>query len=244
MTAVTADAVPVPTRGGNPILRVARLQLVGWPYGVLWPWGILALSFLVNLAIYASVDDARGSWTGGLASIYVVQLVGFLQLFTRGFPFALAMSVTRRSYYLGTWLYSVLQAAAFGAVLLVLRLVEDATDGWGLSLHYFGLGFPRNDDLVLQYLGYVVPFLLMAALGACFGLVMERWRYNGLFTLTAVSLVLGGLAVIVVSRAGWWSAIGGWLTDQSATSLFAGWPLPFVVVLALLGYLVIRRATP
>jgi len=242
MTAVAATAAPARGTHPNPVVRATRLQFVAWPSTMIWPWGILALSFLVNLAIFGSVDDAQGSWTGGLMSIYVVQLIGNLQLFTRGVPFAMGMSVTRRAYYFGTWLCTLLESFLFGAVLVVLRLVEDATNGWGVSLEYFGLGYLRSDNLLLQWLVYVVPFLLVASVGAFIGLLMARWGYNGLLTLIAAFIVLSGLAVVVISRQAWWSAIGSWFADQSATAMFAGWPLPVAGALCLLGYLVIRRA--
>ena len=176
-------------------------------------------------------------------SIYVVQYIGYLQLFTRGFPFALGMSVTRRAYYLGTWLFAVVEAAVFGTVLLALRQVEVATDGWGMSLAYFGVDALRSDNPALQWLAYVVPFLLVASLGGCLGLVMMRWSYNGLLTVVAGLIVAAGLTVIVVTRQDWWGAIGDWFADQSAAALFAGWPLPVAVGFALLGFATIRRAT-
>ncbi len=246
MSAVAAPAaVPARVTHPNPVIRVARLQLVAWPYAMAWPWGILALSFAVNLAIFGSISEAGAEgWTGGLMSIYIVQLIGNLQLFSRGFPFAMGMSVTRRAYYGGVWLYSVLESFVFGAVLLALRMVEDATDGWGMSLEYFGLGYPTQDNLVLQWLVYAVPFLLVASIGACLGIVMMRWGYNGLLTIVAGLIVVSGLAIILVTRQSWWTEIGNWFADQSMTSLYAGWPLPLVAVFALLGYAALRRATP
>jgi hypothetical protein len=245
MSAVTVTAADVPVRGThpNPVVRAARLQLVAYQNILAWPWGILALSFAINLAIFSGIEDAQGSWTGGLMSIYVVMFIGTVQLFTKGLPFAMGMSVTRRAYYAGTWVVTVAEALVFGAVLYGFRLVEDATDGWGISLSYFGLGFPRENP-VLEFLSYVVPFLLLAAIGACVGMVIEHWSYNGVMAMIAGSIVLAGAAVIVVARMDWWDEIGGWFDDQSAASLFVGWPLPFAVVFALLGYLVIRRATP
>lgn len=246
MTAATATAPTDtrPRRAGGPVVRVTRMQHVGWPYTLPFPWGVLALSFAINLVIFGLVDEADNAWTGGLASLYGVQLFAYLQLFTRGFPFALGMSVTRRAYYLGTWLYVVLQALVYGAVVLVLRLLEEATGGWGVSLEFFSLGFVRTDAIALQYAVYVVPFLLVAALAGCAGLVVTRWSYNGVFGLLGGAFAVPGLVVFVVDRFGWWNEIGDWFAGQSPAALFAGWPLPFVAVLALLGYLTIRRATP
>jgi hypothetical protein len=243
-TATTSDAVTTTRRPVDRVVRVARMQLVAWPYALPWPWGILALSFAINLAIFGAVDEADEAWTGGLASLYGVQIFAYVTLFTRMFPFALGMSVTRRTYYLGTWLSVTLEALVYGAVLLALRLVEEATGGWGMSLEYFGLSFVRSDALALQYAVYVVPFLLLAGVGACVGLVVTRWSYNGVFALLAGLVVVPGVLVFVVGRAGWWRDIGDWFAGQSAGALFAGWPLPFIVALGLLGYATIRRATP
>jgi hypothetical protein len=246
MSAATAT-VPTdtaPRRIGGPVVRVTRMQHVGWPYVLPFPWGILALSFAINLAIFGAVEEAQEAWTGGLASLYGVQVFAYVQLFSRGFPFALGMSVTRRAYYLGTWLYVVLQALVYGAVLLGLRLLEEATGGWGVSLEFFSLSFVRADDVALQYAVFVVPFLLVAGLAGCIGLVVTRWSYNGVFALVAGAVLVPGVLAFLVDRFGWWREIGDWFAGQSPAALFAGWPLPIVAVLALLGYATIRRATP
>jgi hypothetical protein len=48
----------------------------------------------------------------------------------------------------------------------------------------------------------------------------------------------------VIVRQDWWGAIADWFADQSTTSLCAGWSLLVAVAFCLLGYAVIRRATP
>ena len=244
MSAATVATVPARGTIPGPVSRVARLHLVAWPVAMLWPWGILGLSFAMNLLIWGTVSQADEGWTGGLMSIYVVQFIGYVQTYTRGFPFALGMSVTRRAYYAGTWLYAALEAVAFSTVLLALKLVEDATGGWGVSLEFFGVPPVGQDDALLQWLVYVVPFLFGAALGACWGLVMERWGYNGLLTIMAGIIVVLGVAVVVVSRGGWWQELGHWFADQSTAAMLAAWPLVPIAVLAVIGYAVIRRATP
>jgi hypothetical protein len=243
MTAATATA-PAPRDLGHPVVRVTRMQHVAWPYTLPFPWGILAVSFAINLVIFGLVDEADEAWTGGLMSLYGVQFFAYAQHFTRGFPFALGMSVTRRAFYLGTWLYVGLEALVYGALLLALRALEEATGGWGVSLEFFSLGYVRSDSLVLQYAVYVVPFLLVAGIAACVGLVVTRWSYYGVFALVAGAVVVPGVLAFVVTRAGWWRDVGDWFAGQSPAALFAGWPLPFVAALGLLGYAAIRRATP
>jgi hypothetical protein len=80
--------------------------------------------------------------------------------------------------------------------------------------------------------------------GACIGLVMSRWGYNGILTIVCGVIASVGIAIVVIARLDWWQPIGDWFADQSQVSLFAGWPLPIAAAFALLGYAVIRRATP
>ncbi|GAB3860853.1 hypothetical protein GCM10029963_64450 [Micromonospora andamanensis] len=117
----------------NRALTVARLQLVGWRSVVGWPWGILALSFLINLALFSAMNEADDfePTTGGLMSIYIVMFIASISAITQEFPFALGLGVSRRSFYLGNVLHFAGQAISYAAVLYLLAVIEEATDGWG-----------------------------------------------------------------------------------------------------------------
>jgi hypothetical protein len=231
----------------NEVLPVVRLQLVNCRFGLGLPVGILALVFALNLALFGSMGDAippDGRMTGGLLSIYIVFGVGYLQTMTQLFTFALGMSVTRRAFYAGVALLATAESLAFGALLLVLSLVERASGGWGLGLRFFTLDFLTVDDPVLQWLVYTVPFLAFAALGTFFGVVFKRWGQPGVYAVVvAGGVALAALAVVITWR-DWWPAFGGWFVDQSAAALFAGYPLVLVALLGGAGWLAIRRATP
>ncbi|SCL17001.1 hypothetical protein GA0070616_1176 [Micromonospora nigra] len=231
----------------NRALTVARLQFVAWPGVVGWPWGILALSFLINLALFATINEPTGAGqpiTGGLASIYVVMFVACVSSITQEFPFAIGLGITRRSFYLGNVLQLVGQAISYAAVLYLLTLVEQATNGWGIGLRFFGLPFGWVENPALRFLAFAVPFLLLGFLGIAIALVFKRWGVNGMLTLSTVALVgFGGLAVLATWR-GWWPAVGGWFADQSGAALLVGWPALLTLPLAVLSYLAIRRATP
>jgi hypothetical protein len=229
----------------NRILPVARLHLIGWRSSVSWPWAILGISFVVNLAIFASIGDIpRGAITGGVSSIYVVVLIIWGQVMTQVFPFAMALSVTRREFYLASTLVVVAEALVFGLALFGFKLLEDATGGWGISLRFFAPGFVARDNAVAQILVYAVPLLVMSFAGIFCAVVFKRWGLNGVFTLLVAFVVITGGAAALVTRRGWWGAVGHWLVDQPVVSLFAGWPALLAVVLAGAGYLTIRRATP
>ena len=81
-------------------------------------------------------------------------IAGMLSIF-RSLPFAFALGVGRRSYYAGTALLAVGLAAVYGLALAVLQVIERATNGWGVRLHFFRVAYilrravvPHLADLV------------------------------------------------------------------------------------------------
>jgi len=227
------------------LLAVARLHTIPWP-ALTWPWLILAISFVANLAIFSAitVDEPEKPPTGGLMSIFVVTIVLFAGAVTQVFPYALGMGVTRRMFYAATALFAVLLSAVFALGLYVMLLFEIATGGWWMGLRFFGVRFTTVEGgNPAQILIYFVVLLLMAAVGIFIGVVYVRWRGLGVLTLTAVSIVVqGGLAALVTWR-GWWGDIGAWLADQPVLALLAGWPLVLLAAAGIAGLLAIRRAT-
>src|SRR5262245_42550985 len=120
------------------LVNVARYHLADRVTYLALPWGIMTFSFLVNVAIAATAPRPEGGqYTGGLATIYLFLLVCGAYSMTRSLPFGLMLGVSRRSYYLGTALLVLAVGVAYGSVLTVLQIVERATGGWGLSLHFF-----------------------------------------------------------------------------------------------------------
>jgi hypothetical protein len=229
----------------NRAIAVARLQAVGRRDGLLWPLVVLGIAFATNLLVFGAMGDEIGDRpvTGGLASVYITALAFGAVAIAQQFPFALGMSVTRREFGAGLGLFTLAQTAIYAVLLVVLQAVEDATDGWGLRLRFFGLGLVDAYGVPVQLLVYAVPMLLMSLIGIAFGTVYVRWRTNGVFgSISAVVLVLG-LAAGLVTKAGRWPAIGGWLADQSVLSLFAGWPAVAAVLLAALSWTALRKAT-
>jgi hypothetical protein len=85
----------------------------------------------------ASVPDATSGYTGGVASIYVLFLIIGVSLVGRSLPFALALGVSRRSYYAGSAVLGAALAVADGLGLAGLQAVERATDGWGVQMDFF-----------------------------------------------------------------------------------------------------------
>ncbi|GIG85996.1 ABC transporter permease [Plantactinospora endophytica] len=229
----------------NRVLTVTRVQLVGWQNTVGWPWLLLIMIFAVNYAVFLAIGDIEDNpTTGALISIYIVVFVTSINWITQLLPFSMALSVIRRTFYLATALFLVVQSVVFGILLFLCQLLEDATDGWGIRLRFFGLNFIDQQNPLLQIAIYTMPFILLGFLGIFVAVFYKRFGLTGMWLLsTGTLLVLAGLAVLIT----WldlWDGIGRWLTDQPMAAWFVGWPVLLAALLAGAGYLTIRRVTP
>jgi hypothetical protein len=245
MTATTLDR-PVPG-GARRVLDVARIQGVNWQVHYLVPLAVLGMIFLVNLALFAMIVNAPTDRfeTGALSSVYFVVAVAHLQTITQTFPFALGLGVTRRTFSAATVLVVTLQAVVYGTLLTLLAAVERATGGWGLGARFFE-PFGLLDGLgpLARWAGYTVPFLALSMLFVLFGVVFARWGQPGVYVLTVGGGLLLALAAIVVTWQRWWPVIGAFFGGSSMLALLAGYPLVIAVVLGLVAFAALRRATP
>lgn len=230
----------------NRILPAARLQFVNWPSNVGWPWGILASSLLINVALFWSLQEQPDvePITGGLASIYIVMFIASILSISQDFPFAIGLGITRRTFYLANVVQFTAQALVYAALLYLLSLIEKATGGWGVELTFFGMPQLFTDNPVVLYLSYAMPFLLLGFVGIFTTIVYKRWGANGMFTLLLVSLFGFGGSAVLITWQGRWTVIWNWFADQPPAMLLLGWPALLTLPLAAAGYLAIRRAQP
>lgn len=228
------------------VVAVARIVLTNWPYALLWPVGIMTGSFLINIALFASIGGQIEGMnvTYGIISIYAVQLIVYSQSMTQMFSFAVGLNATRRAYYAGTALVAVAQSLAFGVLLYLAKLVEHATHGWGVRLAFFDPVGVTHGNGPAQILVYAVPMVLASFIGVFTGVVVKRWGGNGVFTLSVLTLLVTGGAAVLITWTRSWPAVGHWFTSQSALALTVGWVLIPVAALAAGAYGLIRRATP
>jgi hypothetical protein len=231
----------------NRVLAAARLHTMNplLTFGI--PWAIVLLSFAINLAVWSLTDAGAqpgGGITGGVASLYITVLVVFIQSVTGLLPFAMGMSLSRRTFYLGTAVAALVAALGYGLALSLLTAVEGATGGWGLRLYFWAPGQMDVDNAALQVLVSGAPMLAAAFLGVAIGVVMKRWGQFGLWGLViGAMLVFGGLAVVVSWR-GWWGDIGTWLVAQSTLTLAVAIPVAVAALTAALSFAGLRRITP
>ena len=230
----------------NRVLKAARLHLIN-PLVILGvPWLVVAISFAINIAIWSltPAGEQDGGFTGGVLALYFTVLVVFTQAVTQLLPFAMGISLSRRTFFLGTALVAVVQSLLYGVAIAVLVAIENATGGWGSGLNYWAPGPFEVSNFFLQVLTSGAPMLAFAFVGVGIGIVHKRWGQAGTWGLIiATMVVFGGLAILVTWLEAW-PAIGSWFADQSLVTLTVGLPAAIALVAALVSFPGIRRVVP
>jgi hypothetical protein len=226
-------------------LTVARLQLVTSPLLLVTPLVVLLGAFAVNLMVFSANDLASADgWSGGVASIYLAQLVTTWVSVNQNFSFTVGLNATRRAFYLGSTAVAVLQSLLYGLVLFVFNTLEQATGEWGLDLAFFNPIGMAPDALPRTFLVFTVPLVFVTVLGVFLGAASKRYGTRGFLLLSVALFLLLGLVVALISYVDAWEAIAGWLSRQSPSAVLTGWVLVPTVLAAGGGWLVLRRAVP
>jgi hypothetical protein len=224
-------------------VNVARYHLMDWKNFAFQSWFAQTIAFVVTLTIFARATNIHGQrYTGAVAAIYVSVCVIGATATSWHLPFALSMGMTRRSYYAGTALLAAAVAAVYGLALTLLQLIERASGGWGMQLHFFRVPYLLAGSWYLTWLTSFVGLSLMFALGMWFGIVYRRWGLTGLMSLIGAQAVALTFALLIISWAHSWHSVGHFfttLTIEGLTGLLA------LLAAALLfgGYVTIRHAT-
>jgi hypothetical protein len=224
----------------NTWIKVARFHLVDRLSYTALPCAILAFDFAVTLVINAMLGPANHAQFGGVSAIYVFfAVVGVLSI-SRSLPFALALGVSRRSYYAGTALLAVAVGVVYGLALTLLQVIEQASGGWGLGLHFFRVAYILPGPWYLTWLTSFVLLSLMFVYGMWFGLVYRRWNLIGVYGFGAAQVTIGVAGALAATQAHSWPAIGSFFITLSAAGL-TGLLAALAVVLLAGGYATMRR---
>ncbi|TFV53834.1 hypothetical protein [Blastococcus sp. TF02A-35] len=230
----------------NRVLQAARLHLVNPLVSLGIPWLVVAISFAINIAVWhltpAGEDD--GGFSGGVLALYITVLVVYVQSVTHLLPFAMGLSVSRRTFYLGTALFAVGQALYYGIAIAVLVAIENATDGWGAGLSYWAPGPFEVDTFLLQVLASGAPMLAFIFVGVGMGVVHQRYGQAGTWGLIIGTTVLFGGVSILVTWLDAWASVATWFSEQSTATLTIGLPAALALVVALASFPGIRRVVP
>jgi hypothetical protein len=242
-------------------ILVARYHLFRKYFYLVLPWAWTAFGFAVDLIIFALIPVSHGHhWVitahglaqvrnapsprdaGGLAGIVIVYLVLGAASIAQGLPFALALGVSRRSYYAGTALLAVALAAGNGLAITALQAIERATGGWGESAHVFRVPYLLDGPWYLTWLTSSVALALLFGYGMWCGVVYRRWNLPGMMAFAAVQVTVLLAAGLLITWSRAWAGTGHFFTALSAAGL-TGLLAALTAVLLAGGYATIRRAT-
>ncbi|GAA4773327.1 hypothetical protein [Microbacterium gilvum] len=241
---MTAIDLPAATPSSR-ILNVVRLQFINTQTFVWVPALVLGGSWLITMAIYwiinAASDGAAGPMFGGgsQAPLWYFLAIG-IQAMTMSFPFSQAMSLTRREFSLGSLAAASVSAAGMALVFVLLGLLEQATDGYGVNGWFAYLDWVWVAGPLAAWFIYFVASLLFFILGFWCATIYKRWGTAAVTTaLLAIALVLlGFVAVVTLNEA--WPGVWTWILDTGALGL-AFWGALLAVVLAAGSYATLRR---
>lgn len=225
------------------VLDVLRMHLLVRLTFVTLPLIILGGAFAITLGVFALIPSDGVKVAGaGQAPLWYFLSVGVMAQ-TRTFPFSQAMSVTRRDFFLGTMLTGLLSSGALAALFVVLGLIENATNGWGMNGRIYFLDEFGGGNVAVAFLAYLVIAMLAFTTGLAFATIYKRFRVLGLWAAIAGVLVALLAAIFAITKTESWPAIGEFLSGAGPLTLAA----IGAVVIALVGvadYLVLRRTQP
>ena len=207
-------------------------------------------------------------FTGAIAVFYAVMVATGFGMVTGTFPFTVSFGARRRDFLLGTIGAATAVSVAWAVALTALSFVEARViKNWVVGLHFFHLPFfsggtplrvfcwtsdavcAQADPIYEQggaplqaFWFSFVSLLFLFLLGMLLGSVYQRFGRAGIYLALGVAFLLLTLFVIVSTGWGWWSAIFGWLGQQTIASV-AWWLVLPATFFALASYALLRKAT-
>lgn len=248
-TAVTTSAPPTSSRRSSAVWRVARLQLIAPSVFIGIPWLIVGSAWVVSMVIGLlalrngnGIGDAmRYSWAV-LSPQWYLAVVG-VQAIGLTFPYALGIGSTRRDYWLGTMTVFGLVTVANSVAFATLTYVEQVTGGWWIDIRMFDALWYGLEGWWVDVYTSVALQAFVLVLGAVAATLYLRWRMKGMLVagLSVVALLLTVATVVTLTES--LPAVVAWFEKIGLVGGFS-LLLALAVLLAVAGYVMIRRATP
>tara|TARA_R110002020_G_scaffold14731_4_gene52332 strand:- start:10494 stop:11180 length:687 start_codon:yes stop_codon:yes gene_type:complete len=224
-------------------LNVVRMQLINRNTYIWIPLLVLAGAFVLSLAVYALIPGNEPKVGGAAQAPLWYFLVVGTQALTLTFPFSQAMSVTRREFFLGTYLTAAITAGILSIVFVIGGLIEQATDGWGMNGWMFYSDEIWQGGPLAALAFYFLLAMTFFSVGFWSATIYKRF---GAFWLTATLVAIGVILVVamwLIGRTDSWGAVFAWFAGQTSLSL-ALWSILVIAVLAGTSFIPLRRAVP
>ncbi|WP_139415978.1 hypothetical protein [Agromyces laixinhei] len=254
MTAVMEQQVvrTEPRSRFSEVWRVVRLHAVTPSVFFGIPWIIIGFAWLVSMVVGIIAHGAGGagpemtegmrySWAV-LSPQWYLAVVG-VQSVGMTLSFALGFGATRRDFWLGTSLMFGIVALLNAIAIATLVQVEKLTNGWGIGISMFDALWYGQSGWIVDFYTTLAMQLLVLFIGASITTVYLRWRMRGMLVLvfSTAALVLAAVAIATFTES--WPAIFEWLMSIGIVGGFT-LILGIAAFFAIVGYFVIRRATP
>ncbi|SCY61025.1 hypothetical protein SAMN05216488_2535 [Microbacterium sp. LKL04] len=228
----------------NRTLNVVRMQLVNRSTFIWVPLIVLGGTVAISLAIFwllaGNVESTTMFGGGAQAPLWYFLAVG-IQALTLSFPFAQAMSVTRREFYLGTLLTAALTSVGLAVLFVVGGLIESLTRGWGMNAYMFRLTWIWSQGPLVAGLFFAVVAMLFFVVGFFFANVYKRWG-NLVLTVLLIALALVFIVILwIIGRADAWGPVFAWFGSLTPIALTGAFVL-VIAALAAISYGSLRRA--
>ncbi|MCY9692077.1 hypothetical protein [Paenibacillus alginolyticus] len=225
----------------NQVNQVVKLHMRNKMASWAIPWIIIGANFLINFLIAMSLDKGESINTGAIVSIFIYTLVAGTVTIKETFPFALGLSIRRKDYFFGTAVTAIIVNVSSALGLVILSVIEEATNGWGVRLHLFKIQF-LNDLSLIGTLGiYLIVLLHMYFLGFAISSLHRRFGGASMYIFFTSLLLIGTVVSYTFTHFGLWGGLLDWFI-HSYMDIF-WWMVPLVVVYLVAAYGLLRRAT-
>lgn len=229
---------------------IVRLLFANPWTAIYTPLLILTIILLMNLAIVGIVranippdGEVAANINGGGFFLYVYMLVVAVQSVNQAFPLALGYGSTRRDFLIGFGIFAVILSIGYSLLLATAAAIEEATNGWGVTLNFFSTGTLWQSSWLEAVGVSVLAMLLFFGIGAATAAVYVRWRALGMYVFWAglVFILIGGAALVTLLDA--WTQVGEFFVWAGVLGS-AAWSLIITAFCALAAWVILRRATP
>ncbi|MDR7075813.1 hypothetical protein J2Y03_000801 [Neobacillus niacini] len=212
-----------------------------------WAWFlipniILFSVFLLNFIVSLIISSDEKIYTGGVSYIFFYMLVMGIMVVVQTFPYAIGMSIRRTDYFLGTVVMAVAVNILFGIMLVVLSVIENATNGWGGRVHFFHFPYLNDGSLLEQLTMYVILLINLFFIGILISSTARRFGAKGLIIVIISVLLISSVVALFVTYYGIWLDIFQWFASYTAVQI-AYWLILPTLLYMLLSFVLLRRAT-
>lgn len=232
---------------------VVKTTFVTVPLFVFFSAWAIAVGILWWIHLVSDRGESGGSFARGMtegiysgASQAALWCLVFMAAYAAShtFPFAMALSFSRRVYLLGAFLAFTAVSLGFGTLFGLAALFERLTDGYGFHAYNFDLPFlTESAGIVGASILAAALCLLLMLVGFTIAILYRRLGLALTWTvLLGLGVVIAVIAMLITTNDGW-PMLGDWYMDQTALTL-ALWLIPGVVLLGGASYALIRKATP